>query len=106
MASCTQERTGRVADCFLAARILLFYVPLAAVAIYLNRNMPLEGGLYRWAKLGFDDFIGFLAGWNLWLYIILIHVVANSAELTRSIGQAAPGCITSNAKEISRGSQQ
>ena len=48
----------------------LFYAPLAATVIYLNRIMPLEGGLYQWAKLGFNDFVGFLVGWNLWLYII------------------------------------
>jgi amino acid transporter len=34
--------------------------------------MALEGGLYQWAKLGFNDFMGFLVGWNLWLYVILI----------------------------------
>src|SRR5260370_3196157 len=33
--------------------------------------MQLEGGLYEWAKLGFNNFIGFLVGWNLWLYIIV-----------------------------------
>ena len=32
--------------------MLLFYLPLAAVVIYLNRLMPLEGGLYQWAKAG------------------------------------------------------
>src|SRR5207244_6715230 len=30
-----------------------FYVPSAIVVIHLNRLMPLEGGLYQWAKLGF-----------------------------------------------------
>ena len=52
-------------------RCFFFYGPLAAVVIHLNRSMPLEGGLYQWAKLGFNDFIGFLVGWNLWLYIIV-----------------------------------
>src|SRR3954452_10205967 len=46
--------------------ILLFYVPSAVVVIYLNREMPLEGGVYQWAKLGINDLIGFLVGWNLW----------------------------------------
>ena len=50
---------------------LLFYVPSAFVVIYLNRTMPLEGGVYQWAKLGFNDLIGFLVGWNLWLFAIL-----------------------------------
>jgi len=33
--------------------------------------MPLEGGLYEWARLAFNDGIGFLVAWNLWLYVIL-----------------------------------
>lgn len=51
--------------------ILLFYLPSAVVVIYLNRTMPLEGGVYQWAKLGFNDAIGFLVAWNLWLMAIL-----------------------------------
>ena len=49
----------------------LFYVPSAVVVIHLNRIMPLEGGLYQWAKLGFNELTGFLVGWNLWLFAIL-----------------------------------
>src|ERR1700686_2414109 len=37
---------------FWLLAILLFYIPQAAVVIYLNRLMPLEGGLYQWASLG------------------------------------------------------
>ncbi|MGH7524409.1 MAG: APC family permease [Gemmatimonadales bacterium] len=51
--------------------IVLFYFPMAAVVIYLNQLMPLEGGLYQWAKMGFNSTIGFLLAWNLWLYVIL-----------------------------------
>jgi len=50
--------------------MLLFYAPLAVVVIYLNRLMPLEGGLYQWAKFGFNTFTGFLIAWNLWVYAI------------------------------------
>src|SRR5262245_30555987 len=39
---------------FWLLAIVLFYVPSAMVVIYLNRLMPLEGGLYQWAKLGFN----------------------------------------------------
>ena len=53
------------------AAILLFYIPSAAVVIYLNREMPLEGGVYQWAKLGFNELVGFLVAWNLWLFAIL-----------------------------------
>src|SRR5213593_2387234 len=52
---------------FWLLAILLFYIPQAAVVIYLSRLMPLEGGLYQWAKLGFNEFTGFIVAWNLWL---------------------------------------
>ncbi len=39
--------------------------------IYLNRLMPLEGGLYQWAKQGFGEMAGFLTAWNLWVYAIV-----------------------------------
>src|SRR5581483_8885774 len=34
---------------FWVLAILLFYIPQAAVVIYLSRLMPLEGGIYQWA---------------------------------------------------------
>lgn len=51
--------------------IAFFYIPTAAVVLYLNRLMPLEGGLYQWAKLGFNAFVGFIVAWNLWLFVIV-----------------------------------
>ena len=56
---------------FWLVAIVLFYLPSAAVVIHLNRLMPLEGGLYQWAKLGFNELTGFLVAWNLWLFAIL-----------------------------------
>src|SRR5262245_54299189 len=57
---------------FWMLAILLFYIPSAVVVIYLNRLMPLEGGLYQWAKLGFNEFTGFMVAWNLWLFVIVL----------------------------------
>jgi amino acid transporter len=54
------------------AGVVLFFVPLAVVVIFLNDRMPIEGGLYEWARLSFNDGIGFLVAWNLWLYIVLL----------------------------------
>ncbi len=64
------------------AAILLFYIPSAVVVIYLNRAMPLEGGLYQWAKLGFNDLLGFMVAWNLWLFAIL-----NTSEVGLQVTQ-------------------
>src|SRR5438876_7668988 len=35
---------------FWLLAILLFYIPQAAVVIYLSNRMPLEGGIYQWAS--------------------------------------------------------
>lgn len=64
------------------AAIVLFYIPSAVVVIYLNRSMPLEGGLYQWAKLGFNDLLGFMVAWNLWLFAIL-----NTSEVGLQVTQ-------------------
>ena len=64
------------------AAMVLFYIPSAAVVIYLNRSMPLEGGIYQWAKLGFNDLVGFLVAWNLWLFAIL-----NTSEIGLQLTQ-------------------
>ena len=56
---------------FWLIAVVLFYLPSAAVAVWLTRAMPLEGGLYQWAKLGFNEFVGFIVAWNLWLFSIL-----------------------------------
>jgi amino acid transporter len=62
--------------------MLFFYLPSAAVVVYLNRIMPLEGGLYQWAKLGFNEGLGFLVAWNLWLFAIL-----NTSEIGLQVTQ-------------------
>src|SRR5947207_11789711 len=51
---------------------LLFYIPQAAVVIYLNKLMPLEGGLYQLPTFGFNKFAGFMVAWNLWLLAICV----------------------------------
>jgi amino acid transporter len=67
---------------FWLLAIVLFYLPSAAVVTYLNRLMPLEGGLYQWAKLGFGELAGFLVAWNLWLFAIL-----NTSEVGLQVTQ-------------------
>jgi amino acid transporter len=62
--------------------MVLFYLPSALVVIYLNRSMPLEGGVYQWAKLGFNDLVGFMVAWNLWLFAIL-----NTSEIGLQLTQ-------------------
>src|SRR5580704_15710659 len=56
---------------FWMVGIIFFYVPSAMVVIHLNNEMPLEGGLYQWAKLRFSEMTGFLVAFNIWFYNIV-----------------------------------
>jgi len=57
---------------FWLGAMALFYVPQAIVVVHLSRRFPLEGGLYQWAKLGLNEAMAFLVGWNLWIYAIVL----------------------------------
>jgi glutamate:GABA antiporter len=67
----TAAKAGPYHVVFWILAILSFFIPQALVVIHLGRVLPVEGGLYEWARIGFNDRIGFLVGWNLWLYAIL-----------------------------------
>lgn len=85
-------KLGQAHVVFWLLAILLFYVPQAAVVIFLNRLMPLEGGLYQWAKIGFNEFSGFLVGWNLWLLAISVMALSGlvvTTNLAYSLGNGA-----------------
>ena len=83
---------------FWLLALALFYFPSAAVVIYLNRLMPLEGGLYQWAKIGFNEGVGFMLAWNLWLYVIVNTSevgVQSATYLSYAIGPSAAWMTTS-----------
>ncbi len=80
------------------AAMVLFYFPMSAVVIWLNQLMPLEGGLYQWAKLGFNGTVGFLLAWNLWLYVIVYTSeigIQCATYLAYAIGPSAAWMTTS-----------
>jgi amino acid transporter len=80
-------KIGHEQNVFWILAIVTFYLPLAAVVIFLTRLMPLEGGLYQWAKLAFNDFVAFMVGWNLWVFAIFI-LAGMGLVVTRSISYA------------------
>jgi len=41
--------------------------PIALACAELAARHPVEGGYYRWARLAFGDFVGYLAGWLIWV---------------------------------------
>src|SRR6267143_5696776 len=65
-------KLGHSQMAFWLIAIVTFYWPLAAVVIFINRLAPLEGGLYQWAKVAFNDFIAFMVAWNFWIFGILV----------------------------------
>lgn len=68
----TAAKLGHSQIVFWLAAMFLFYAPQAAVVIHLTRRMPLEGGLYQWARLGLGEMMGFMVAWNLWVYAVLL----------------------------------
>src|SRR5580704_5361320 len=65
-------KLGQSQVVFWLAAIALFYIPQAAVVVFLSRRFPLAGGLYQWAKIGLNGGIAFMVGWNLWLFAIVL----------------------------------
>jgi len=63
---------GKAETLMWVGAMVLFYVPMAASVIALNRVMPLEGGLYVWAHRAFGNLGGFLTAWNIWFYGIAV----------------------------------
>jgi amino acid transporter len=93
-------RLGHEQNVFWILAILTFYVPLAMAVIFLNRLMPLEGGLYQWTKLAFNDFVAFLVGWNLWVFAITILAGVGlivTTNISYAIGPRAAGMKDSRA---------
>ncbi len=88
----TAAKLGRAHLFFWLVAIALFYIPQAAVVIYLNRRMPLEGGLYQWAKFGFNQFAGFIVAWNLWLLSITVLALGGmfiTTNISYALGDSA-----------------
>src|SRR5881409_1303768 len=87
----TAAKLGQAHLFFWLLAILLFYIPRAAVVIYLTRRMPLEGGIYQWAKLGFNEFTGFIVAWNLWLLSITVIALGGMFTTTNLSYAIGPG---------------
>lgn len=88
----TAAKLGHAHLFFWLVAIALFYIPQAAVVIYLNRRMPLEGGLYQWAKFGFNQFVGFIVAWNLWLLSITVLALGGmfiTTNISYALGDGA-----------------
>jgi amino acid transporter len=99
----TAAKLGQAHLLFWGLAILLFYIPQAAVVIYLNRSMPLEGGIYQWAKLGFNEFAGFIVAWNVWLLSVTVIALGGmfvTTNISYAIGDTAawmpnsPWCVS------------
>ncbi len=78
----TAAKAGSAHVVFWLVAFVPFFIPLAMVVAHLNRLMPLEGGLYEWARLAFGDQIGFLVAWNLWLFVMLYVAVIGLVTTT------------------------
>jgi len=83
---------GRAHAVMWILAMALFYLPMGASVVCLNRAMPLEGGLYVWARTAFGDRWGFMTAWNIWVYGLAVTATilyAIPTEISYLIGPAA-----------------
>ncbi|MEY2572830.1 MAG: glutamate:GABA antiporter [Verrucomicrobiota bacterium] len=80
----TAAKLGQAHLFFWLLAIAAFYIPQGAVVIYLNNRLPLEGGLYQWAKFGFNEFVGFIVAWNQWLLSITVLAMSGMLVTTNT----------------------
>lgn len=68
----TAAALGRAHAVTWITAMAIFYLPMAATVFNLNRVLPLEGGLYQWARVAFGEFAGFLIFWNLAAFATIV----------------------------------
>jgi amino acid transporter len=84
----TAGKLGSAHIMYWVPAVLLFYIPSGLVVVHLSREMPVEGGLYQWAKLRFGDLAGFLVALNLWATLVLI-LASMASQLTDNLAYFA-----------------
>ena len=102
----TAVKAGSSHVVFWILAIATFFIPQALVVMHLNRRLPIEGGLYEWARLAFGDQVGFVVAWNLWLYALIYvgigglltvsflpYVIPAAAWITASKGTTIAACV-------------
>lgn len=87
---------GPAALLFWLIGFLLFFVPQLVAVLELFSRFPQEGGIYRWSKIAFGDFHGFMSGWCYWtnniFYVptLLFYIVGFctfiGGDATRALG--------------------
>src|SRR5882672_640628 len=81
----TAVKAGASHVVFWICGIFFFFLPLAAVVIHLNRLIPLEGGLYEWARIAFDAYAIPGAAWMATSKPMLIAASCTVIALTMFI---------------------
>ena len=84
----TAGKLGSAHVMYWIPAVLLFYIPSGIVVTHLAAEMPLEGGLYQWAKLRYGELIGFLVALNLWATVVLV-VASTMSMLADNVAYAA-----------------
>ena len=51
----------------------LWSIPISLTCAELSARYPVEGGYYRWARMAFGDFTGYVAGWLVYLAIFMTN---------------------------------
>jgi len=74
----------------MVALPILWAIPLTLICAELSAGYPVEGGYYRWVRLAFGDFIGYQAGWLVYLANLTTNA-AFAVLFASYLGHLVPG---------------
>ncbi|MFI5182997.1 MAG: APC family permease [Vicinamibacteria bacterium] len=54
---------------------LIYAAPVSLACAELSARHPVEGGYYRWVRMAFGDFAGYMAAWLVWLTMFSTNAI-------------------------------
>jgi amino acid transporter len=54
---------------------LVYAAPVSLACAELSARHPVEGGYYRWVRMAFGDFSGYMAAWLVWLTMFSTNAI-------------------------------
>jgi amino acid transporter len=54
---------------------LVYAAPVSLACAELSARHPVEGGYYRWVRMAFGDFAGYMAAWLVWLTMFATNAI-------------------------------
>ena len=86
--------------CYLAAAILVFFIPVSLVSAELASGWPERGGVYVWVKEALGRRCAFLSVWLLWIANVVWYPTILSFIMATILSVFAPHLVDSPAWNV------